>query len=201
VATKGIAVCDACGLRLQVTATVPIYGVEKGQRIPILYCKGRSGGGACPAPSAVKASLLDRYVSQLVKAKLRDYGRAPAVEVRAAEARFKAATLALENARDELAKWQTPKMRAAMDEAAFLAGLDELREAVTAAEPDYAEAREAAGLYQKSGGHVLELWHTFTPAELRIILAGYVREVRLGKAKRRTRGHLPLEERVTIQWR
>jgi hypothetical protein len=137
----------------------------------------------------------------LVKAKLRDYGRAPAVEVRAAEARFKAATLALENARDELAKWQTPKMRAAMDEVAFLAGLDELREAVTAAEPDYAEAREAAGLYQKSGGHVLELWHTFTPAELRIILAGYVREVRLGKAKRRTRGHLPLEERVTIQWR
>lgn len=137
----------------------------------------------------------------MVKAKLRDYGRAPAVEVRAAEARFKAATLALENARDELAKWQTPKMRAAMDEVAFLAGLDELREAVTAAEPDYAEAREAAGLYQKSGGHVLELWHTFTPAELRIILAGYVREVRLGKAKRRTRGHLPLEERVTIQWR
>ena len=46
-----------------------------------------------------------------------------------------------------------------------------------------------------------ELWHTFTPAELRIILAGYVREVRLGKAKRRTRGHIPLEERVTIQWR
>lgn len=201
VATKGVAVCDACGSRLQVTATRPIYGRDKGKAVPLLYCKGRSGNGRCPAPTAVTAKLLDEFVATAVKAQLRALGRAPAVEVRASKDRLDAARNELMDARQNLQDWQTPRMRASMDEQAFIEGLEELRSDVAAKEAAEEQARQEAALYEGSGGNLLELWGTFTPAELRTIYAGAIEEVRLAKPARRTNGHPPLDERVRIVWK
>jgi DNA invertase Pin-like site-specific DNA recombinase len=150
-------------------------------------CSGRSSSGRCPAPAYISAPYLEAYIEECLFELLARRRAEPAADLARAEHRLKSASAALTRYRD------SDKVLSVFGADAYLAGVATRAERVRTARLKLAALRDAHFIYTLPANSELERqWIGRTDGNRRALIANVIDCVFV------SRGHLPIEERVTI---
>lgn len=161
---QGLAHCSGCGHTLKVVTRRR----ANGSRVTAYYCKN-AASDACPKRAYVHADDLDGFVSDWFAAALKETPRM--VDVVKAERELEQAQRERDKAEADLRGYN--KTADASDPVLFQEGLAARQKRLDDARTKV-QLASARTTRLPAGGSLLKLWDTFSPAERRDVLAGFL---------------------------